>query len=90
MELVRRVDGSFRFTSQMEPCQAVGSKYIEVDKVFWEVTEENGYCLQWNTFRQGKKRCMKMFPIKEGYEFVTEDGKRQSTVKILKGNPNNL
>ena len=67
-----------------------GSTYIEFDEGFWEVTEKNGYCLQWNTFKQGKRRCMKMFLIKEGYEFVTEDGKRQSTVKILKGNPNNL
>ena len=66
------------------------SKYIEYDEGIWEVTEKNGYCLQWNKFKSGIKRCMEMISINEGYEFVTKNGERQSIVTILKGNPNNL
>jgi hypothetical protein len=67
-----------------------GSAIIEYDEGLWKITHENGYCLKWNTFKQGRKRCMNMFRKDDQYEFKTKDGERQSTVKILEGNPDNL
>ena len=67
-----------------------GSAYIEYDEGRWELTHEHGYCLKWNKFKRGKKRCMNMFRKGDLYEFRTKDGKRQSTVKVLEGNPDNL
>lgn len=67
-----------------------GSAAIEYDEGLWEITHENGYCLEWNYFKHGIKRCMNMFRRNGQYEFKTKDGKRQSTVKLLEGNPDNL
>ena len=56
----------------------------------WEITNDNGYCLQWKTWKRGQKRCMHMLRQNGSYEFRTYDGRRQSVVEVLKGNPDNL
>ena len=68
---------------------------VEPDQIWyqegrWEITSENGYCLKWKTWKEGKMRCMNMFRSNGRYVFKTRDGIRQSIVEILEGNPDNL
>lgn len=60
------------------------------DKGKWEITPEEGYCLTWNFWRHGIRRCMDMIPKNGRYEFRTKDGQLQSLADLLPGNPDGL
>ena len=60
------------------------------DKGQWEITRETGYCLTWNFWKRGIRRCMDMIPKEGRYEFRTKDGTLQSIIDLLPGNPHGL
>jgi hypothetical protein len=60
------------------------------DKGRWEITHEEGYCLTWNFWKRGIRRCMDMIPKDGRYEFRTKDGQLQSVTDLLPGNPDGL
>ena len=56
----------------------------------WDIFQDNGYCLQWKTWKRGMRRCMDMVPTGGRHEFRTKDGELQAIVELIEGNPNGL
>jgi hypothetical protein len=38
-----------------------GKQGTEYDQGIWSVTEDNAICVQWNTWRDGKRHCAQLF-----------------------------